>query len=580
MPTLRQLNIHPQTQERLSEGGGGGINKRKRSLSELNDPNETVTSTQPRPPSFIATAKSSSSASLSTSSFAPIKTPSALLSRDPTQLSSALGASIKNIKKIRSHVSSGIISDPYVGHGGYADEIVAGVTKYCIVYDDESVSNEQHNDVEGVVRRKITHPKALIAGAVTALDLCARQLLLKNMCSQQTNGNGQYLDCIRTGSTSIDQLLAPDITYSTFDNGWSMPYPYKIPINNDESASSFDHSTTKLPPGLGVPFGMVTEFTGPPSSGKTQLVLSIAAHAALENKMQIHYISGGNSRRASSRRLFTMFLELARSSVLEAAAFQQQYQRNHNGGGGGGMTHQMEEEAKSVALKALDRVNVASVPDAYSLLALLTRIDNEETSIRRGGNNVNANNKSEDSCGGTLLVLDSVSGCLGHHLSSDTGAALANQVALTLRQLARTHDGHILGSSSQMASDNTIQPRRFAVVVTNGSVAKFSMDKESVVGSSSTTGKKQTQNKPAMGRYWHVSDVGIWLEEDKSSSQDARSQQQPINFYEDTPVVGLSLAEKKVVCATLQNHYGKSCKGSSEQHVAKFRIRGGGIDDL
>ena len=179
-----------------------------------------------------------------------------------------------------------------------------------------------------------------------------------------------------------------------------------------------------------------------------------------------------------------------------------------------------------------------------------------------------------------MLVLDSVSGCLGHHLSSDTGAALANQVALTLRQLARTHDGHILGSSSQTTSDNTIQPRRFAVVVTNGSVAKFSMDKESVMGSSSTMGKKQTQNKPAMGRYWHVSDVGIWLEEDKSSQDDARSQQQPINFYEDTPVVGLSLAEKKVVCATLQNHYGKSCKDSSEKHVAKFRIRGGGIDDL
>ena len=116
MPTLRQLNIHPQTQKRLSEGGGGGI-KRKRSISELNEPNETVTSTQPRPPSFIATAKSSSSSaslSSSSSSFAPIRTPSALLSRDPTQLSSALWTSIQDIKNIRSHVSTGIISDPYV----------------------------------------------------------------------------------------------------------------------------------------------------------------------------------------------------------------------------------------------------------------------------------------------------------------------------------------------------------------------------------------------------------------------------------------------------------------------------------
>ena len=151
-----------------------------------------------------------------------------------------------------------------------------------------------------------------------------------------------------------------------------------------------------------------------------------------------------------------------------------------------------------------------------------------------------------------------------------------------------------------------IKPRRFAVVVTNGSVAKFSLDKKdqpSLTGSSSNVvtsaaggsnnNKTPSQNKPAMGRYWHVSDIGIWLEEDtKSSNKDAtsRAQEQPINFYNDTSVVGLALGEKKVICATLQNHYGKSCKKSrdnnaatgqqTEKLYAKFRIRNGGIDDV
>jgi len=385
--------------------------------------------------------------------------------------------------------------------------------------------------------------------------------------------------------------LDPDSAYSSFDDGWSMPYPYNIP--NQHESSSLDihsfphndhkkntnssHSVVVARGGGGISFGMVTEFSRPPSSGKTQLALSIAAHTAFENKCQVHYISGGASRKALSRRLHTMFIELAQSSAAKAI------QR-------GGNTRQMEEEAKAVAFKALDRVNVSSVPDAYSLLATLARIDNEEASCRDGSSD-------SVSCegNGTLLIVDSVSGCLGHHLSSgDVGAALANQVALTLRQLARTHDGH-LGSSNMMnlvpESPGIVQPRRFTVVVTNGSVAKRSLENNEPLGSSSakTTTGKVTKNKPAMGRYWHVSDVGMWLEEEDDASQRDDGCQQPINFYDDTNVVGLSLAAKKVVCATLQNHYGKSCKSrctgqrnlfEMEKPFAKFRIRSGGITDV
>mmetsp|Transcript_16390 Transcript_16390/g.35432 ORF Transcript_16390/g.35432 Transcript_16390/m.35432 type:complete len:116 (-) Transcript_16390:48-395(-) len=90
-----------------------------------------------------------------------------------------------------------------------------------------------------------------------------------------------------------------------------MPYPYNIP--NQHESSSLDihsfphndhkkntnssHSVVVARGGGGISFGMVTEFSRPPSSGKTQLALSIAAHTAFENKCQVHYISGGASRK-------------------------------------------------------------------------------------------------------------------------------------------------------------------------------------------------------------------------------------------------------------------------------------------
>jgi len=647
MPTLRQLNVHPQTQERLSLGGNnGGIIKRKHQSSTVETTNTNTntntnnnTSNEKKrkssswsPPPPRSSSSKPSSSTTSSSVFIPIRTPSALLSRDPIQLSSSLSTSLATIKHIRGNTANSII---HIGHGIQAEEIIDGVTKYCCCSrnNDNDDNNDDTNDAKGrdnmMVRRR---PKALIAGAVTVLDLCARTLLLKSSkCSSSSSSSSSpqsshsvILDCIRTGSTSIDQLLAltddNNNTYSSlFDNGWSMPYPYNIPscssttnnnhdIYHDDVNNNNNNINNNIYSGHGIPYGMVTELSGPPSSGKTQLSLSITTHAVLENQLHVYYISGGNnSRKALSRRLFTLFVEqlaakAKRSSSLLLRDDAQPQQQQ-----------QMEENAKSMALKALDRVTIASVSDAYSLLAMLAQIDHEETSIRRrrGGSNnnkkVGSENNNNNNNNGTLLVVDSVSACLGHHLSSDMGPSLANQVALTLRHLARSHDGHYMNTISSKGGGNNnndavIKPRRFAVVITNGSVAKFSLDKKdqpSLIGSSSNVvtsaggnSKTPSQNKPAMGRYWHVSDIGIWLEEDTKSSNGAtsRAQQQPINFYNDTSVVGLALGEKKVICATLQNHYGKSCKKSrdnnaatgqqTEKLYAKFRIRNGGIDDV
>eukprot|EP00585_Thalassiosira_rotula_P020144 CAMPEP_0196200580 /NCGR_PEP_ID=MMETSP0912-20130531/3840_1 /TAXON_ID=49265 /ORGANISM="Thalassiosira rotula, Strain GSO102" /LENGTH=87 /DNA_ID=CAMNT_0041473979 /DNA_START=1 /DNA_END=264 /DNA_ORIENTATION=+ len=87
-----------------------------------------------------------------------------------------------------------------------------------------------------------------------------------------------------------------------------------------------------------------------------------------------------------------------------------------------------------------------------------------------------------------------------------------------------------------------------------------------------------------MGRYWRVSDVGVWLEVDRSQSE---AMTHPINFYDDSPIVGLSTGDNNVVCATLQNHIAKSCKSDRGQNAhgvgklfSKFQIRAGGIADV
>ncbi|KAL7433354.1 hypothetical protein ACHAXH_005529 [Discostella pseudostelligera] len=590
MPTLRQVNIHPQTQERLSSGV-----KRKRSSTSSSSSGANNCIDRPLENSNAAAASASSASAASASAlFVPIRTPSALLSRDPFKLSTDLNTSLHNIHTLRASVAREIISNPYSGHARHAADVAAGVTQLCCIDENDDDNDDQNPTIErqgkrilGSHQHEFNRPKPLLSGAITALDMCARARYIKTITSGCNKNNivdndfsnqqrSKHLDCIQTGSDAIDKLLAPGHSYSSFDDGWSMPHPFAINSNTDDEeylTNRYSSTTSQSSCAQGVPFGMVTEFSGPPSSGKTQLALSIAAHAVMMNGLKVHYISGGNCRRAIARRLYTMFVELARSSPSCAADAPLS-------------TRSSDEEVRAMALKKLDGVQISSVPDAYSLVAILARIDDEEISHQTDGEIA----KNSDISNGTLLIIDSVSNCLGHHLASDAGAALASQVATTLRYLARTHDGHLHNSScldapihTQKVSKMMCQLRRFAVVVTNGSVVKRSFDNDHSHRFSAS--KHRSHNQPAMGQYWHVSDVGLWLEEDKTPVDDETSLQ-PISLYDNTPPVALSLAEKKIVRATLLNHYGKSCKCDNVvgQHsikaFAKFSIRSSGISDL
>ena len=283
MPTLQQLNIDTETQEKLSIGSAGVKRKQHQSSSSTaaaSNNNEEVKlsphNTKKKHWSPPKPKSSNSTTTTNTHHYAPIKTPSALLSRNPTELSTSLSTSLHNIKSIRNNAAIEIINNEYIGHGKQCEEIINCVSRYCIANDNNDDINDQH-------RLNNRRPTALLAGAVTALDLCARELLLKSISSSsQYNGtanttslsNGHYKDRISTGSKSIDQLLSPDSSYTSFDEGWTISYPYKIPSSNEIAAeqtmNNIHHPSTQLTTHSnngGVPFGMVTELSGPPSSG-------------------------------------------------------------------------------------------------------------------------------------------------------------------------------------------------------------------------------------------------------------------------------------------------------------------------
>jgi hypothetical protein len=250
-----------------------------------------------------------------------------------------------------------------------------------------------------------------------------------------------------------------------------------------------------------------------------------------------------------------------------------------------------------MALKCLDRISIATVHDAYSLLGSLVQIENEEKQISGADNNR-----------GTLLVIDSISGCLGHHIYSDLtlGASLSNQVFLTLRRMTRSLDGNFFDSGNSSSSSSSSSspekdvstteilfqnpPRRFAVIVINGSVSKGVNDNDGMMSSYSSS-----SHKPAMGRYWQGGDVGLWLEPVEDDGQDDVYGSTSL-FYEGNNVAGLFRSSEKVVTATLMWHYGKSVGTTSssdvnqreegvvvvegQRHQVRFAIQAGGVVDV
>jgi hypothetical protein len=163
----------------------------------------------------------------------------------------------------------------------------------------------------------------------------------------------------------------------------------------------------------------------------------------------------------------------------------------------------------------LQNVTFATVNDGYEALAVLEQVGDQKR---------------------ILVILDSASGCLSADLyasgDGDVGLILSQQVARTLRRLAR-HNGA-------------------AVLVTNGTV--------SGEGSGS---------KPAMGQAWYAADVALWFQATT-----------PIGSSVEDPVV--SISDSKRIRATLEHHSAKPCHRPQTigDRTVEFMITSTGIADV
>ena len=404
--------------------------------------------------------------------FIPVTTPAALLSRPIQSLSRALDVTRSNLRDIRAGVADALISDECIGHSGAVQ--IAEWNGRLLHQEFSRNDRSGQGDDENVFHRELRPPQ-LTVGSISALEMAAHSSDIK-------------IQHISTGSRGFDRLLASNI-----DLNMKLAYPFNASIRNDANAG-------------GVPFGMVTEVVGPPSSGKTQFCISVVSNTVQE----VIYVTSVNVQ-SISRRLFSLCMERARTE--EKAN---------------------EQDAKQLAEKQMGRILLVRVSNGYELLALLAKTERQIMESKRPS---------------TLLVIDSISSIIGHHLSSlKAGAALINQVGLALKRIAR-------GLDSRFDSNGTRQ--RFGVLVVNGTVSR----------QETFDGKR---NKPAMGRYWHASDIELWMEE-VLSSEDKLSVEE---FYRDE-IAGLHRDCKKVVEVTLLNHWAKKSGGK-----VQFVIGSGGLHDL
>ena len=506
MPTLNTIPIHKTLRRKLEN------------LDEAEDPNSNPTNAAlsvPDPSSKKVKVVS-------------IHTPHALLSRDPNQIRDHIGPNvpINAILDLRSSIADALINDKHNGHG-----------KESWIFQDRInllLSNSNDNNSEWLFLNQLRTKKAFIEGSCTALDYCIHasfDLLMsfpendethqsESLPFQSIDENICNISTIPTGSKQLDQLLSPP--------------PSSIAALHSTFKQYIPNSNKTHTPGLA--FGLVTEVTGPPASGKTQLALTLASNAA-KQKMTVHYLAsgGGNSTIVPlARRL----LNILRSTNV-----------NHS---------------NLLFTQILERVTFHTVTDGYQALTKLTEIQQTIEGKNRIRNDCDSEIDTSNSNdqfrkyrnfknSRILLIFDSASGCLspniaGSRIDGGVGSALMNQVGIMLRRMARINN--------------------HAVFVTNGSVGKplSYAQMHNNDNQSSSTIAQDIFKQPAMRNMWKIADIRVCF-----------------GILEDCNLNQRDGIGVRKIRAILDKHFAKSCnpqKCSAPERNIELAITLAGICDV
>jgi len=151
-------------------------------------------------------------------------------------------------------------------------------------------------------------PPPVCVGAYTALDLCL------NDGGRRGCGDMKH-ECVSTGSRSLDELLQLDGPFtcdgSVIEPSSILPKNFidglRLSVSKKRGTGIVSQSASNARREFcgGVSFGNITEFCGPPSSGKSQIALTVTANAALNLNTQVHYLvsEGGSTKLSIVRRL-------------------------------------------------------------------------------------------------------------------------------------------------------------------------------------------------------------------------------------------------------------------------------------
>jgi hypothetical protein len=353
MPTFRSIGIHPELRTRLV------------TESSLQEEDGRVQRPQ------------------------PVETPQALLSRNPTQLrlldretGTSKPISTLQVRKLRDEVAHALISQ---SRSGKRVKRLRQVVQEHFVDEGEGIENVGD-------KSHVSEPSLAIEGFASVLDLVRYEALRH---SKDANMPHQ----LSTGCQALDTMLALPPEYTAVSTQMSM----------------HDSSIPTTIPVSGIPFGYVTQLSGPPASGKTQVALQIAARQA--PTASTWYLCSSASAAAYAKRLDQL----------------------------------VQENPADIAPGVMDRTLFRTVTDEYKVLSALADLEavllNQEDSTTADPTNTETGISIHLPCQEkpSLLIIDSVSGCL-----STENDDVMTKVALTLKRLARQYG--------------------LAVVVTNGTV--------------------------------------------------------------------------------------------------------------
>lgn len=303
---------------------------------------------------------------------------------------------------------------------------------------------------------------------------------------------------IPTGCSHLDKLLQ----FSAF-------HPETLRVLSDEM------NDTLLPSCVaaegGVPFGYVTQLSGPPASGKTQLALTLAC-SNRRNTNNHTALSSASAASATHKRLHrTWYICSSKSSCIAHSQRLWELCQPHT--------------------SILERTMFCSATNDFEVLRRLAELESElqlQAQEKQYGNeNNNDFNDNSSSWAPILLVLDSCSGCLAMSTTGGSKAdgALLETVASTIRRLTRQYclaTVLINGTVSNFISSSSPAAAAADGNLSNTTITSSDDHLRYANAIRRPYDKSTASNmlyvpvgtKPALGRRWNnaVADIALWFE--------------------------------------------------------------------